>query len=63
MLPSTPNWPLSLLIGFLLAGCASGGIAFAAEYTDRSFRNADEVELFLNTPVLASLAVESGGGE
>jgi uncharacterized protein involved in exopolysaccharide biosynthesis len=60
-LPSTPNWPLSLLLGFLLAGCVSGGIAFAAEYTDRSFRTADEVELFLNTPVLASLAIESGG--
>jgi uncharacterized protein involved in exopolysaccharide biosynthesis len=61
LLPSSPNWPLSLLLGFVLAGAVSGGIAFVAECTDRSFHSADEVELVLNTPVLASLAIESGG--
>jgi uncharacterized protein involved in exopolysaccharide biosynthesis len=61
LFPSSPNWPLNLLLGFLLACFVSGGVVFAAEYMDRSFRTPEEVEAFLNIPVLVSLAVESEG--
>jgi uncharacterized protein involved in exopolysaccharide biosynthesis len=61
VLPASPNWGLNLLLGLLLATLASVGLSLAADYMDRSFRTPEEVELFLNVPVLGSLPVEAGG--
>jgi uncharacterized protein involved in exopolysaccharide biosynthesis len=53
--PSSPNWPLNLFLGGLLACFASIGLALTADYVDRSFRTPAEVELVLDVPVLAYL--------
>jgi uncharacterized protein involved in exopolysaccharide biosynthesis len=53
-LPKHSPW-LFVLLGFLFAVLVSVGAAFAADYFDASFRTADEVEAFLNTPVLAAM--------
>jgi len=55
--PALPKYPRSLfvLLGILFAVLVSVGAAFAADYFDASFRTADEVEAFLNTPVLAAM--------
>jgi uncharacterized protein involved in exopolysaccharide biosynthesis len=55
--PALPVWsPLTVLaIGFVGAGLAGVGAAFAADHLDPRFRDLDELEDCLNTPVLASL--------
>ncbi|HKC70413.1 MAG TPA: hypothetical protein VKB60_02265, partial [Terriglobales bacterium] len=58
--PTVPALPARsrLLYGLLsvfLAGTASLGLAFAADFLDPSFRTPDEVTAFLEAPVLASL--------
>jgi uncharacterized protein involved in exopolysaccharide biosynthesis len=54
-LPTQSIWHYSLL-GILLAGIGSVGLAFAWDYMDPSFRTPDEVVAFLDSPVLASLS-------
>ncbi len=54
-LPSSPRWGMNLLLGFLLAGMASLGLAFTVDYLDPTFRTPEEVESYLDLPVLASL--------
>jgi uncharacterized protein involved in exopolysaccharide biosynthesis len=51
----SPRWLLNLGAGFFLAICASIIVACTADYLDRSFRTPDEVEIYLNVPVLAAL--------
>jgi uncharacterized protein involved in exopolysaccharide biosynthesis len=53
-LPVYPRW-LFVLLGGLLASLVSAGSAFASDYFDPSFRTAEEVESFLNVPVLAAM--------
>jgi uncharacterized protein involved in exopolysaccharide biosynthesis len=59
--PALPVWSAwtVVLIGFFAAGGAGTGAAFAADYLDTAFRNPDEVLMYLNAPVLASLPRES----
>jgi len=53
--PFSPDVPKSLLIG-LFAGLASGlGLAFMREQMDRSFHDADDVEISLGIKVLATV--------
>ena len=54
-LPSSPKWSLTLILGFLLALMTSVGLAFTVDYLDPSFRTPDEVERYLDVPVLASI--------
>ncbi len=54
-LPAGPNWFLNLTLGFILAVLVSLGLALTVDYTDPSFRTADEVEAYLGVPVVASL--------
>ena len=54
-LPSSPNRAMNLILGALLACLASVGLACTVDYLDSSFRTPREVEIFLNTPVLAAL--------
>lgn len=57
-LPARSPWTVGLL-GLLLAGTVSTGLAFASDYLDPAFRTPDEVVLCLGTPVLASLPRKS----
>lgn len=53
--PFSPDIPKSLLIG-LFAGLVSGlGLAFVREQMDRSFHDADDVEISLGIKVLATV--------
>ncbi len=49
----SPWW--YVFLGGLLASVVSAGLAFATEYLDPSFRTPDEVQSFLNVPVLAAM--------
>lgn len=53
--PSGPSRLLLLLLGAAVAGVASAVLAFIADYLDPSFRTPDEVQVFLDIPVLASI--------
>jgi uncharacterized protein involved in exopolysaccharide biosynthesis len=55
--PALPVWSawMVLAIGFVTAGGAGMGAAFAADYMDPAFRTPDDVVAYLNSPVLASL--------
>jgi len=57
-LPSKPNVPLNLALGFLLACFASIGTAFALEMNRTTFDSADELQNALKLPVLASVPLE-----
>jgi len=57
-LPVHSRW-LFVLLGILFAVLVSVGAAFVSDYFDASFRTADEVEAFLNTPVLAAIPSSS----
>lgn len=53
--PIRPNRPL-ILLGGLVAGIVAGfGIVFLLDTFDRSFRNSDDVNSFVDLPVLATL--------
>lgn len=62
--PSFPNRPLFALSG-LGGGLALGvGIAFVLEFKDRSLRNEDDVECYLELPILAVIpTIESQKGK
>ena len=53
-LPARAAWVFGL-IGVLLGGTFSTGLAFAADYLNPGFRTPDEVVAYLGIPVLASL--------
>ena len=55
--PALPMWSawVVFVIGVAAAGAAGTTAAFAADYFDPAFRTPEDVQLFLNAPVLASL--------
>ena len=53
-LPSGLGPVLMVFMGLFLASFAGIGAAFARQYASASFRNPEEVELFLGVPLLAS---------
>jgi uncharacterized protein involved in exopolysaccharide biosynthesis len=55
LVPVNPRY-LTVLMGALLATLMSVGTAFIAEYADSTFRTPNEVRLYLNIPVLASMS-------
>ena len=57
-LPAHSHWALTLLLGTLLAGLTSTGLAFAVDYLDPSVRTPDELREVLRCPVLAVLPKE-----
>jgi uncharacterized protein involved in exopolysaccharide biosynthesis len=66
--PTAPSLPsnrryFTVLLGFLLATLMSVGTAFVAEYADSTFRTPDEVRLYLNIPVLASMSSIAKNGK
>jgi uncharacterized protein involved in exopolysaccharide biosynthesis len=54
-LPAHPHWALTLLLGIMVAGLASPGFAYAADYFDPSLRTPTELQESLGIPVLAAL--------
>lgn len=58
--PALPKYSAVTVVGFafIAAGALSSGLAFAADYLDPALRTPDEVVLYLETPVLASLPKE-----
>ena len=59
-IPAHPHWMLTLLLGTLLAGLVSPGVAFAVDYFDPSLRTPDELRDVLQIPVLAAFPIEKG---
>ena len=55
--PALPVWSawMVVVIGFVAAGGAGTGAAFTADYLNTAFHNPDDVLMYLNAPVLASL--------
>jgi hypothetical protein len=60
-LPLSSAWTL-LALGLVAAGTVGTGAAFVADYADPAFRTPDDVVVFLNAPVLASLPRVIRGG-
>jgi polysaccharide chain length determinant protein (PEP-CTERM system associated) len=53
--PVRPNRPLIILIG-LLAGLGAGfGLAFVSDNMDTSFKRSDEINAYVNVPLLATI--------
>ncbi len=61
--PALPVWSgwMVFAIGLITAGAAGTGAAFAADYVDPAFRTPDDVVVYLNSPVLASLPRRTRG--
>lgn len=60
-LPQSSTWAL-LMLGLAAVGTAGTGAAFAADYMDPAFRTPDDVLVYLDAPVLASLPRSIQGG-
>jgi uncharacterized protein involved in exopolysaccharide biosynthesis len=53
--PVRPNRPMIILIG-LLAGLGAGfGLAFVSDNMDTSFKRSDEINAYVNVPLLATI--------
>lgn len=61
--PALPLWSAwtVLAIGLAAAGAAGAGAAFAVDYLDPALRTPDDVLVYLNSPVLASLPRRTRG--
>lgn len=56
----SPNIPLNLGLGAVVGLIFGVGIAFALEYLDTSVKSLEDVERFLNVPVLAVIPTDVG---
>lgn len=53
--PVSPNKKLNILIAFVLGLMVSVGISLLLEFMDNTFKSKDELEKFLDIPVLATI--------
>lgn len=58
--PKSPNKPLNLILGAVLGLAFGLGIAFALEFMDTSVKTIDDVERYLDVPVLAVIPKDVG---
>jgi len=58
--PVSPNVPLNLALGAILGLVFGAGIAFFLEYLDTSVRSLEDVERYLQVPVLAVIPKDVG---
>ncbi|MBK1831599.1 polysaccharide biosynthesis tyrosine autokinase [Verrucomicrobiaceae bacterium R5-34] len=58
--PVSPNVPLNLALGAVVGLIFGVGIAFCLEYLDTSVKSLEDVERFLNVPVLAVIPKDVG---
>ncbi|MDG0811829.1 YveK family protein [Cohnella rhizosphaerae] len=54
--PISPNIPLNIAIAFIVSLMLSVGVAFLLEYLDDSIKTEQDVERYLELPVLASIS-------
>jgi capsular polysaccharide biosynthesis protein len=54
-LPVSPNPVLNIAVGFIVGVLLGIGLAFLLEYLDNSLKTSEEVEAFLELPVLGSV--------
>lgn len=59
--PIKPRWDLNLVLAIIVGLTASMGVAFISEYLDHSFRDEEDVNRYLNLPVLASIPEKKKG--
>ncbi len=55
MKPVRPQRKLSLLLGLMAGFCGALGLALVAEYADRSVKTPEQIEAYIEVPVLASI--------
>jgi uncharacterized protein involved in exopolysaccharide biosynthesis len=55
LVPSGPQRPLIVIVGFILATLVSAGLAWTWDVWDPSFHTPAEAEAFLNVPVIAAM--------
>ncbi|MGB0774507.1 MAG: polysaccharide biosynthesis tyrosine autokinase, partial [Akkermansiaceae bacterium] len=60
MSPVSPNVPLNLILGAVVGLIFGVGIAFCLEYLDTSVKSLEDVERFLQVPVLAVIPKDVG---
>jgi succinoglycan biosynthesis transport protein ExoP len=58
--PVSPKIKLNVLLALLLSAALAVGVALASDYLDRTLRSSEQVEQWLNLPVLATLPRVSG---
>lgn len=56
--PIKPNKKLNLVIAFILGLVASMGVSFLLEYMDNTLKTADDVKIYLDLPVLGTIALQ-----
>jgi polysaccharide chain length determinant protein (PEP-CTERM system associated) len=54
--PIRPNVSMIILLGTILGACIGGGLIFASEFADHSFRDITEARRYLDLPVLGSIS-------
>jgi len=61
--PALPKWSawMVLAVGLIAAGAAGTGAAFTADYLDPVFRTPEDVRVYLQAPLLASLPKKEPG--
>jgi len=61
--PALPKWSawMVLAVGLAVAGAAGTGAAFTADYLDPVFRSPEDVRMYLQAPLLASLPRKGPG--
>ena len=55
MEPSKPNRPLNLALGFIIAAIGGFGMAFLQEHLDVSIKSQEDIEEFLEIPLLGAI--------
>ncbi len=54
--PIRPNVNMIILLGMIMGACIGGGLIFASEFADHSFRDITEARRYLDLPVLGSIS-------
>ncbi len=60
--PSSPNIPMSLLLGLMLAGATSAGLIMLAELRENHFSSGEEIERAFNVLSIGSIPMLTGRG-
>ena len=54
--PIRPNVSMIIFLGTLMGACVGGGLIFASEFADHSFRDVTEARRHLDLPILGSIS-------
>jgi polysaccharide chain length determinant protein (PEP-CTERM system associated) len=59
--PIRPNVAIIMLLGIVMGVCMGGGLIFASEFADHSFRDITEARRYLDMPILGSISYIGSG--